>query len=171
MTFGTLPRLHFMQRGHAVPRLFETCRDIGLALVHTFDICADSDKVPNRYTTSNLQNRALRPNVSVSKHMQAPHPQDGSSGPQRPQAQRTVVFWVLRSAPSSYRISVLWPQSPQAFQSHVVRRIFARIVCGRNLHLFLQPPHKYPNGCFLCHVTSAATAAAPPSTYLPPDKC
>ena len=28
MTFGTLPRLHFMQRGHAVPRLFETCRDI-----------------------------------------------------------------------------------------------------------------------------------------------
>ena len=33
MTFGTLPRLHFMQRDHAVPRLLERCRDISLPLV------------------------------------------------------------------------------------------------------------------------------------------
>ena len=33
MTFGTLPRLHFMQRDHAVPRLLERWRDISLPLV------------------------------------------------------------------------------------------------------------------------------------------
>ena len=33
MTFGTLPRLHFMQRDHVVPRLLERCRDISLPLV------------------------------------------------------------------------------------------------------------------------------------------
>ena len=33
MTSGLLPRLHFMQRYHAIPRLLERCRDISLPLV------------------------------------------------------------------------------------------------------------------------------------------